>query len=34
MAESMLRREDPAKVGRRQFDPGDRYILETGHEQG
>jgi len=34
MAEFMLRGEDPAEVRRRQFDPGDRYILETSHEQG
>jgi len=34
MAESMLRGEDPAEIGRRQFDSGDRYMLETSYEQG
>jgi len=34
MAKQMLHGEDSAKVGKRPFDSGDRYIFKTGHNEG
>jgi len=33
MAKFKLRGEDPAKVRRRRFDSGDRYVYKISHEE-